>query len=1723
MIKFNFLLLTLVGFSFFGFSQNSCPDVDKRNNGNGQWSSAPGDFRPAYTQNNLVSANVVGTPFQFVKLNPNTKTGELTLKWDNLDVKLTPVITKVWYTDASGKTSLSSIVFGPPAPTKAGEDKVVYCFYGSNLPSSGTLSLEFTDPKTSIPKYFCSFDLKDFDYVKNRTITLGLPKITQQPLSKSELGDGTTSFTVTSTDAYQYKWQYSVNGTTWIDINNSDFVANNNTIYISNRIKYDDYSFRVILSNLYGTLTSNAATLTIDKLPTAVIDGAKLNCDVAALNGVKVNFTGLSPWSITYKINNQIPITISGISDSFYTIPLNETSDLSLSLVSISDKKYTNQLSENNLFNGYTKPTVRIENSIVSVLDSTISLNFNYTGNVDSYNVLNSSILTNSNKSITNTSFNVNGLVSGVYENSIKVFNSITGCESDIIDFSITVEESDITITKQPVDTAFYLLDGKAVIYGSALNSTSFQWQKSIDKGVTWQSVSGVDYLIFKDSLVINNRQSHNYELFRVIYSNRIDSDTSANCLLFVEQLPVAYFKSTVHCDVDILKAVPVLFEGTPPFELIYQVEGVPGEEAHFVPNIKTNTYNIIVGGLTKQTNIKLLKVNNRRYVNTNLTKDALFTSYKKNTLKSFFDTLVDDETKLFFKSTGNAYQKFTVVNGTTLFPNFSSTSGVISDSTVSFDIPNTGTTLGKFNFVITMQNENNTCYNTAKVYLTTIQNKLQIVTQPVSQTYLENGVATFTSTSKYATSFKWQYTINDGVTWNEIKQGGNFLKVTKDSLVINNRLFYKNNKFRVVLYGKFDNVTSNIVSLIVDRKPLAFFEGTKKCYTGKTKSTLIYLKGVAPFKISYSNDRGEVTNIANITKDVYTLTVDSTVSKLKLLTVSDSRFSDVALDSSNSVSFLVKPVYRPYFKSACLKDSLVELLFSGVSQPVTMTIKTGLNPIPGFAVLNDVAFSRGYKVNLPKNLAIGNYGFVISGNDGNCLSDEVRINLAMNAAPVMNVLANKTTINQGDSVELISTGANVVRWSPVSGIIDATKTSIFAKPETTTIYTVFGYQNGCVGNDTVKIAVNSFPTVSTCNPINLTVLSENIKNTSCNKEDGEVTFSISGGSENNKYRVRKKNDNGTYTILTNPAFAPLSNQNDETKTINLTGLKIGNYDIFAFCGNDSKVAKVFNFTITSPCDTLSNQDTTTNGSSTPINYDCTNMQLTIDNADIKPITCDYDFGSVSFSIQGGAPNFTYRLRRRNNDNSFSIITNPVFVSIGNKVNEPKKITIENLIEGDYELYVYCSQDVTYFKSLSFYIYKQGCRSPLKDVISYFTFDKNDNDSLKRASSPIITGAVKDFDNYGNASSAFKIYNTNDNLNFQNFIDIDTMNEYSISFWYKLLEMPKYNSSTLLTVPNGNQTQRFELSADKNGYLKVQFGKSLNSKSVYTNYKFEPSTWNQLVVTYRNDSSFVYVNDVNVASFQSEKLIDNNSNFVFGYDGYNKSLKFLIDEFKLYGRSINSTEVKENYFADVRENCTGIRLNIEVDGTKLKFVVSYGSSNNKYRLRKKNSSGVFVSIYDQTFVSIYNKVGESKAINTDNLAPGIYDIYAYCGTDSKKYQGFEFIVDNMGNASIYRKITPTETIEISNENAAEVKEEIFLNVYPNPVDNVINIDIIGADPTINKEIKLISSNGVLVHGESFVGSENSTSINVENFRAGVYILEVHLENNRIERKQIVIN
>ncbi|PBQ32307.1 hypothetical protein CNR22_11180 [Sphingobacteriaceae bacterium] len=102
------------------------------------------------------------------------------------------------------------------------------------------------------------------------------------------------------------------------------------------------------------------------------------------------------------------------------------------------------------------------------------------------------------------------------------------------------------------------------------------------------------------------------------------------------------------------------------------------------------------------------------------------------------------------------------------------------------------------------------------------------------------------------------------------------------------------------------------------------------------------------------------------------------------------------------------------------------------------------------------------------------NYTVVGVSIDG-CLSNTVTGTLFVNNPPTLFATANPTAICPGDSSLVSASGAVTYTWLP-GGI---TTNSFYAKPGSTTIYTVSGTNaSGCAGTTTTEVVVNPIPVV---------------------------------------------------------------------------------------------------------------------------------------------------------------------------------------------------------------------------------------------------------------------------------------------------------------------------------------------------------------------------------------------------------------------------------------------------------------------------------------------------------------------------------------------------------------------------------------------------------------------------------------------------------------------
>lgn len=240
-------------------------------------------------------------------------------------------------------------------------------------------------------------------------------------------------------------------------------------------------------------------------------------------------------------------------------------------------------------------------------------------------------------------------------------------------------------------------------------------------------------------------------------------------------------------------------------------------------------------------------------------------------------------------------------------------------------------------------------------------------------------------------------------------------------------------------------------------------------------------------------------------------------------------------------------------------------------------------NPVTdSISMYFDCVFRIAYQGDIIDSIFGGNpnvyWGFT-AGTGGADNNQEICI-----ARSYLNYL-HDTTICQYDSVELTTSGGVSYQWSPAKGLSNDTGKSVYAKPDTTTTYTV-SIKNICgvISKDSATITVNPTPSITLGTPTDL-------------KCYGAHTGSAS---------VTALNGNSPYTYLWSPAGIT---------TATATGLSAGIYTITVSgtngCGATGKV------TITQP------PAFTTSFTS-------------------QVATCIDTNGSISVAVSGGSSPYTY-------------------------------------------------------------------------------------------------------------------------------------------------------------------------------------------------------------------------------------------------------------------------------------------------------------------------------------------------------------------------------------------------------------------------------------------------------------------------------------------------
>jgi hypothetical protein len=296
---------------------------------------------------------------------------------------------------------------------------------------------------------------------------------------------------------------------------------------------------------------------------------------------------------------------------------------------------------------------------------------------------------------------------------------------------------------------------------------------------------------------------------------------------------------------------------------------------------------------------------------------------------------------------------------------------------------------------------------------------------------------------------------------------------VTPYNYANNGLLFGTNNVFTGLPIGTYTGfvrdsrgcLASDQVTITTLAAPTAIITGTASFCAGG--STQLFATSSTPGAGGFQGFQWQLngSNIGGATSAFYTVTAAGNYTVVVTNTNNCSTTSAVTTVSVNPLpTITVNP-----FTTAICNGSSIALTASGANT-YTWSPATGLSATTGTTVTASPTSTQTYTV---------------TGTDVNGCVNSTTKTVTVNNLPTVSVSPSAPTICNGGSVQLTASGANAYSWSPATGLLSTSGTTVTAQPTSTQTYTVTGTDlNNCSNTANVTVTVTNNPTVTiTSNP----------------------------------------------------------------------------------------------------------------------------------------------------------------------------------------------------------------------------------------------------------------------------------------------------------------------------------------------------------------------------------------------------------------------------------------------------------------------------------------------------------------------------------------------------------------------------------------------------------------------------------------------------------------
>ena len=193
---------------------------------------------------------------------------------------------------------------------------------------------------------------------------------------------------------------------------------------------------------------------------------------------------------------------------------------------------------------------------------------------------------------------------------------------------------------------------------------------------------------------------------------------------------------------------------------------------------------------------------------------------------------------------------------------------------------------------------------------------------------------------------------------------------------------------------------------------------------------------------------------------------------------------------------------------------------------------------------------------------------------------------------------------------------------------------------------------------------------------------------------------------------------------------------------------------------------------------------------------------------------------------------------------------------------------------------------------------------PTNGLVGWWPFNGNANDESGNGNNGTVNGAALTTDRFGVANKAYQFDGTDDFIEVLNNSNLQNLNSFSISLWYKINQWEQIGSNFWFAT------------IEKPASYSLQLKKiSLDSASVaLTDIYHNEFAWNNLVITFVNNIQKTYSNGVLMDSI-SNNFNSSNQSIFFGKDpgGILEYTNGLLDDIGFWNRALSPCEIVALY------------------------------------------------------------------------------------------------------------------------------------------------------------------------------------------------------------------